>query len=48
MTASYRSLEPLRVLGEVEDWVGHTPEQLKAMKDGLARLKDQGEDVIHD
>jgi hypothetical protein len=39
ITASYRSRDPLRVVGEVEDWVGHTPEQLQAMKDGLARLK---------
>src|SRR5215213_11715739 len=48
VTASYRSTDPLRVIGEVEDWVGHTPEQLQAMKDGLARLKAEGADVIHD
>jgi len=42
MTASYRSTEPLRVAGEVEDWMGHTPEQLKTMRDGLKRLKDEG------
>jgi hypothetical protein len=41
VTASYRSSDPLRVTGEVEDWVGHTPEQLQSMKDGLARLKEQ-------
>ena len=48
ITASYRSLAPLRVTGEVEDWVGHPPEQLQAMRDGLARLKAEGADVIHD
>lgn len=48
VTASYRSRDPLRITGEVADWVGHTPEQLQAMKDGLARLKEQGLDVIHD
>jgi len=48
ITASYRSTEPLRVVGEVADWVGHTPEQLQAMRDGLARLKEQGADVIYD
>lgn len=48
ITASYRSVEPLRVIGEVEDWVGHTAEQLQAMRDGLARLKEQGAAVIHD
>ena len=42
ITASYRSLDPLRVTGEVEDWVGHSPEQLQAMKDGLARLQAEG------
>ena len=47
ITASYRSVEPLRVIGEVEDWVGHTAEQLQAMRDGLARLKEQGAAVIH-
>ena len=48
ITASYRSVEPLRVIGEVENWVGHTAEQLQAMRDGLARLKEQGAAVIHD
>ena len=48
MTASYRSRDPLRVVGEVEDWVGHMPEQLQQMKDGLARLKAEGSDVIYD
>lgn len=47
-TASYRSRDPLRITGEVEDWVGHTTEQLQAIRDGLARLKEQGLDVIHD
>ena len=41
-TRSYRSREPLRVKGEVTAWRGHSPEQLKAMKDGLERLKQQG------
>jgi hypothetical protein len=48
ITASYRSRDPLRVAGEVEDWVGHTPEELQAMKDGLARLKAAGADQIED
>lgn len=45
-TRSYRSREPLRVTGEVTDWQGHSPEQLKAMKDHLARLKAQGVEAI--
>ena len=48
ITASYRSTEPLRITGEVEDWVGHPPEQLQAMKDGLALLRAEGRDVIYD
>ena len=48
VTASYRSLAPLRVIGEIKEWVGHTSEQLKAMRDGLARLKAEGKAVIHD
>ena len=47
VTASYRSLEPLRVTGEVEDWAGHSHEQLQAMRDGLARLNQEGAE-IHD
>ena len=48
VTASYRSRLPLRVIGEVEDWAGHTPEQLQAMRDGLARLEAEGKATIHD
>ncbi len=47
-TRSYRSREALRVVGEVKDWVGHAPEALQAMRDGLARLREQGLDVIDD
>ena len=48
ITASYRSTEPLRVTGEVQDWVGHTPDQLQAMRDGLARLQAGGADRIEE
>ena len=48
VTASYRTSEPLRVTGEVTDWVGHSPEQLQQMRDGLARLKAEGRDEIID
>ena len=47
-TASYRSRDPLRVVGEVADWQGHSPEQLQAMKDGLAALRAAGLDRIED
>jgi len=48
ITASYRSLQPLRVTGEVADWVGHSPEQLAAMREGLARRAAEGGDHIID
>ena len=47
-TRSYRSLHPLRVIGEVTEWQGHSAEQLKAMKDHLERLKEQGIEAIED
>ena len=47
-TKSYRTTSPLRIIGEVTDWQGHSPEQLKAMKDGLERLKQQGIEAIED
>lgn len=45
-TASYRSRAPLRVLGEVAEWQGHSPEQLRHMKDHLARLRAEGVEPI--
>lgn len=47
-TKSYRTKHPLRILGELTDWQGHAPEQLQAMKDHLAKLKEQGIEAIED
>lgn len=47
-THSFRSREPLRVVGELLDWTGHSPEQQQKMRDGLAELKRRGENVIYD
>jgi hypothetical protein len=47
-TKSYRSREPLRVIGEVSGWQGHLPEQLKAMKDGVEEAKRLGIEPIDD
>jgi rifampin ADP-ribosylating transferase len=41
-TKSFRSLEPLRIVGEVTNWQGHAPEALKAMKDHLERMEQPG------
>lgn len=45
-TKSYRSREPLRVTGEITEWQGHPPEQLKSLKDNLERLRQQGIEAI--
>jgi len=47
-TKSYRSKHPFQVVGEVTIWQGHPPEQVKAMKDWLAKLKEQGIEAIED
>jgi rifampin ADP-ribosylating transferase len=47
-THSFRSREPLRVVGELVDWVGHSPEKLQAMRDGLAELTRLGAAEIED
>ena len=47
-TKSYRSQHPFKVVGEVKDWQGHSPEQLKMMKDHLEKLKEQGIEAIED
>lgn len=47
-THSYRSRHPLRVVAEVHDWIGHSDEALDEMLANLARLREQGLDVIED
>ncbi|HKW19504.1 MAG TPA: NAD(+)--rifampin ADP-ribosyltransferase [Terriglobales bacterium] len=45
-TLSYRSRDPLRVVGEVTNWHGHTPDQIRDMRDSLARLKTKGAEIV--
>jgi hypothetical protein len=40
-TRSYRSREPLKVLGEVADWTRQTPAALQRWKDRIAALREQ-------
>lgn len=47
-TRSFRTREPLRIAGELVDWVGHSAERIQAMRDGLAALARQGEALIED
>ena len=47
-TRSYRTRQPVRIVGEITDWVGHSAEQIQAMRDGLADLERRGLAVIYD
>ncbi|NUQ82408.1 MAG: NAD(+)--rifampin ADP-ribosyltransferase [Bacteroidetes bacterium] len=47
-TKSYRSREPFRVVGEVTVWIGHPAEQVKAMKEALKKLSEQGYHSLND
>jgi rifampin ADP-ribosylating transferase len=48
ITRSYRTREPLRVLGEVVNWAGHPPEVLQHMLDNLAKAKAEGVEAINE
>lgn len=45
-TLSFRSRDPLRVVGEVTKWEGHSPERLQHMREGVARSLAQGNSII--
>lgn len=47
-TRSFRTREPVRIVGELRGWTGHTGEQLQTMRDRLADLKRRGSAVIYD
>jgi hypothetical protein len=47
-TRSYRTKAPLRVVDELRDWRGHSPDQIQAMRDGLARFAAQGVKAINE
>jgi rifampin ADP-ribosylating transferase len=47
-TRSYRTSEPVTIVGELLDWIDHSPENVAAMIEGLAALKASGESVIYD
>ncbi len=45
-TRSYRTREPVRVVGELVDWVGHPPDMLAAMRERVEeRLRSGGGDI---
>jgi hypothetical protein len=47
-TKSYRSKHPFKIVGEITIWQSHSPEQVEAMKGGVAKLKEQGIEAIED
>ena len=47
-TRSYRTRQPLRVVGEISDWEPHAPETLEGMRRRLEELKDRGIEAIND
>ncbi len=47
-THSFRTREPLRVVGELVGWVGHSPERLQAMRASLRELQRNSAAQIED
>lgn len=47
-TKSYRSQHPFRIIGEVRDWHGHSPEQLSEMHAHLESLRQRGIEAIEE
>lgn len=48
VTQSYRTRHPLVVLERLHTWNGHSAEAINGMLDSMARLREQGLDVIED
>jgi rifampin ADP-ribosylating transferase len=46
-TRSYRSGEPLRVVGKVTDWKRLTPEELQTWRDRLATIRAERGEIIN-
>ena len=47
-TRSYRTVGPVRVVRELEDWSRHSEESVAAIREGLAELRRTGRDEIID
>jgi hypothetical protein len=47
-TLSYRSRDPLRVIGEVIGWQGHSADELNNMKANVERSRQLGIEAIED
>ena len=47
-TNSYRTRDPLLVIGEVIEWQEHSPEEIRLRKENLERLLQNGAKIIED
>ena len=47
-TRSYRTRHPVRIVGEIVNWVGHSPEKLKAMRERVDEIRRTGDGDIDD
>jgi rifampin ADP-ribosylating transferase len=47
-TRSFRTREPVEVIAELDGWVGHSPEKVRARLDSLAELRKTGLAIIED
>ena len=45
-TRSYRSRDPLKIVGEVTDWVRLSPEELKQWKERIAKIQEDSRGEI--
>ena len=47
VTRAYRSREPLRIIGEVTEWVGLAPEELQDWRERIEKAKQMGIEAIN-
>jgi rifampin ADP-ribosylating transferase len=47
-TKSYRTRDPVRIIGEIVNWVGHSPEKLEAMRERVDEVRRTGDGEIDD
>jgi rifampin ADP-ribosylating transferase len=47
-TRSYRTRDPVRIVGEIVGWAGHSPEKLKAMRERVDEIRRAGDGDIDD
>jgi nicotinamidase-related amidase len=48
ITRSYRTQDPLKITGELTDWVGHTEEEINTMRENVKNISQKGIEAIND